>query len=306
MATPDIGKTVSDGYRGGFERMAAFAPAAIVPALVVGVIAGVIAQVQVELVPDAGELVANALSGKSLSGSKSDIAIIQLLGAVGVAVQLVIGYAGMAVFGGLIHRQRHAGTTGDVDAPHDNSHDGSLAVPTPGNVMGSIATAVGNLMPKLGLLVILSVAGTLVSIVNGVLGALVGLPAFIALVYFGIRWTYVSIVAGSGEATGDAAYTRSEEVVDGNFWGTFGVMFVVGLALVIPVAIIGAIVGAILPTAFLSALGSTVIMMLAMLILYATALESAWTQIESGGQLPPPDTFDAPPARPIDPDAPSF
>lgn len=309
MATPDIGTTIGDGYRRGFERLAATAPSALVPAVIVGVIAGVVAQVQVELVPDAGEVVAAVFSGESIDKlSRADLATMNALSAISTAVQVLIGLAGLAVFGGALHRARHAESTIDASAPH--AVDDPSDVPAPGAIMGAIATAAGSLMPKLGLLVALAVAGPLVSIVSNVLGALITIAAFIALIYFGIRWTYAPIIAGAGEGAGDAAFQRSEEAVEGNFWPTLGIMLVVGLAVFVPVAIVAAIVGTILPTAFLGAFGSTVISMLGMLTLYACALESAWAQVEAGDPAGPGDTSQSDadflagpgPVDPIDPD----
>lgn len=287
MAVPDIGTTIADGYRRGFDRLAETAPSALVPAVLVGVVAGAIAQVQAELLPDVGEILAAAFSGETVDKlSRGDLATLNALNALTTAVQMVIGLAGLAVFGGALHRARHAQPAADVTAPHAAGHastHGSTDVPGPGAVLGAVAAAAGALMPKLAVLVALAVAGPLVSIISSVLGGLVTLGAFVALVYFIVRWTYAPIVAGSGEATGDAAFARSEQVVGGNFWGTLGVMLVVGLAIFIPVAIVGGIVGAILPGSFLSAFASSTISVLGILTLYASALESAWAQVEADG-----------------------
>lgn len=289
VATPDIGTTISDGYSRGLDRIGPwFAPLAVVAGLS-AVISAVIAQVQIELVPDAEEIFRAILSGDSdLSGG--DLATLNLLSALGTAISLAISFAASALFAGILHRERHGSGTDEA--------------PAPGAVIPGLLEMAGRLMPRLGILIGLLVAGQLVGIIQPTLGSIVSLVSFIVFLMLAIRWIYAPVIAGSGEATGDAAFDRSAGTVEGSWWGTFGVFLVIGLATVLPMAIIAAIVGAILPAGFVATLASTFVMTVLVTMIGAATLESAWSQVEeqagNGGEqgLPAPEQ-----ARPLDPPA---
>jgi hypothetical protein len=181
-------------------------------------------------------------------------------------------------------------------------------VPDGSSIIGAVLGAIGDLMPKAGILtvlVFLSQAGQSF----GVLGGLVGLVAAIYLIIVGVRWIYATIISGSGEAQGDAAFERSEATVRGSWWGTFGCYIVIGLATLIPVFIAAGIARVIVPTPFLSALVSTVVMVAIGIPIFGSALESAWAQVEGAdgpgdGHVPvPPASHEAPqpPATPQPP-----
>lgn len=300
MATPDIGTTISDGYSKGFDRLASHAASLAVPALVVGVVVAAITQLQVELVPGLDDVFGAALRGETIDIERGDRAMVNVLGALSTAVQVFFTYAGLALFGGAYHRARKAAAASASDVRAD--------VPGPGALMPALVAAGTALLPKLAILVALTVAGSLAGIVSDGLGALVGFLAAVAVVYLTIRWVYASIVAGSGEATGDAAFERSASIVEGSWWGTLGVWLVVSLATFLPIAIVAGIAGAVVPTTFLSSLVTSVVMLMGTYSIYASAIESGWAQVEGSHERPAGGTddgggFAAPPSATPSPDA---
>jgi len=273
VATPQIGTTISDGYAKGFDRLASHAASVAVPSLAIAVIVGIIAHAQAQFVPDVGEMLSSVLSGKQAPQlSSEDRAAANGLGALSSAVQVFATYAGLALFAGAFHRARHRG----------DDHAAEAEVPDAGACVPAMLAAAGALMPKLGLLIVLSVIGPLAGIISEGLGGIVTLVSFIALVYLSVRWVYASVIAGAGEHTGDAAFDRSAQAVEGSWWGTFGVWLVVSLATLLPIIIVGGIVGAIVPGAFLSSLASTAIVLMGTYTIYGSALESGWAQVEGG------------------------
>lgn len=276
MATPDIGTTISDGYSRGIDRLSATAPSVAIIAVAVGIVAGIIAQVQASLITDTVEEAVNAaFNGGDLGLDGSNRMLYFLLGAVSQAVTAFVMYVGIGMFGGAAHKFRHGG-------PDETA--------TPAEVPGEFISVAGSLMPKLAILVALSAAGPLATGVGTAIGGLVTLAATIASVYLGVQWMYAPIIAGSGEATGDAAFERSTDAVRGSWWPTLGVWIVIGLATLLPVGIVAAIVSKILPGVFLGAFGMWFILALGALTIYAAAMESGWHQIEgadAGGSTPP-------------------
>ncbi|MCW2924473.1 MAG: hypothetical protein JWM98_1877 [Thermoleophilia bacterium] len=265
MATPDIGTTISEGYSRGLDRLGSWFPSLAVVAVASGLVGAAIAQLQLALVPDAGDMLASAFGGGGSNFSAGDLRTIQLLSVLGSAIGLVLSYGAAVVFSGVLHRERH-GQEADV--------------PGPGAILPAVVAGFVSLMPRIGMLFGLFLLGQLVSAFNGVLGGLLTFAGFVVLVYLGVRWTYATVVAGAGEATGDAAFERSAEAVDGSWWGTFGTFIVVGLAVGLPVVIASLIVGGILPTAFLTAFGRNFVMTLLGTLLWAAVVESAWHQVE--------------------------
>lgn len=293
MSAPEIGTTVSEGYRRGFDGLAELAPIAAVPALAVGAVAGVIAQVQRQFAPDARDIVNAVFSGKSLDKlTRGDLAMMNLLSAISSVVQLVVIFGGIVVFGEMLHRRRlsAAGTmTADAPLGADEGDEGAPTI-TPATALPAVLAAAGSLMPKLGVLVGLTVVGTLVSIVSNALGGLVSIVALVAIIYLGTRWIYAPIIAGVEQLRGDAAFTRSEQTVTGSFWPTILVFIVAGIAVGIPVAIVAAIVSTILPGAFLSAFGAATVSTIGSLTLMSAVFESAWVQVRDRASID-----DAPP-----------
>lgn len=268
MATPDLGTTLSDAYRRGLDRLGPIAAAVIVPAFIVGASALVTGYLQTQLIAETtDDVVGSLLRGDHADLSTGDRALFNLLGALQSIIYVFVWTGTIAVVAGAMHRERHGE---------------ALSLPGPG---GSLAASIGmmqRLMPKLALIAGLSVVGTLVGIVSGPLGSLVSVVAFVALVMVLVRWVYAPVIAGSGEATGDAAYDRSEETVEGSWWGTFGIFLVIALATTIPMLIVGVVIGAMLGT--ISPLLATFAVLAALTIgiaaLSAAAVESAWHQVE--------------------------
>ena len=297
MATPDIGTTISDGYSRGIERLSSTIGSSAVAAGIVGVVAGIVQELQARATgvsfSDFGSMfrVSTSLEG-------SDMAVFNLLAAVSTLVELVVGFAALAIFAGAMHRARHGA---------------SEEIPEPGAMTGALSSMARLLMPKLGVLAALSVAGPLAGTVFNVLGGLVSLVTAIALTIFSVRWIYAPVIIGSGEAEGDAGYERSEATVAGDWWKTFGVLIVVGLAIGLPIAIVASVVGAILPTVFLSAFATAAIGALGYYSLGAAALDSAWAQVESAPvdagatSMPPTGVAPVVPAVPdaVSPDVPT-
>lgn len=284
MATPDIGTTISEGYSRGFAQLSTTIASAAVPAGIVGVIAGVLAELQSRATnADFGGLSSVFTASRGLD--RGDLAVINLVSAADTLASLFIGTAAVAIFAGATHRARH-GASDDV--------------PEPGNMVTAMTSMLPLLMPKLGLLALLSIAGLLASAISMVLGGIVSLAAGVALIIFAVRWIYAPVIIGSGEGERDAGYARSEATVDGSWWGTLGVLIVVSLAIGLPIAIVAGIVGGILPGAFLTAFASTAIGALGYYTLGAAALDSAWTQVEAmvpaASDAPMPNTM--PPTAP--------
>lgn len=285
MATPEIGTSISEGYSRGMDRIGAWMPTLIVYAALSAIIAAIAAQVQTSLIPDTDDIVRSILEGGEVD---SDLRMYTIVGAIGTAVNMVIGFGIYVVLGGALHRERHSG-------------DGS--VPSPGAAIPALLGGVGSLMPKAAILIGLMVFAQILPVLLGVLGTLIGIALWVAYIMFAIRWIYAPIVAGGGEGTGDEAFARSEAVVSGSWWGTLGTFIVIGIATLVPFAIGGAIVGAILPGALLSAAGSAFVIALVGFPVFSAALESAWAQVEGDGgggddhrATPPPATEQRPPA----------
>lgn len=275
MATPDIGTSISEGYGRGMDRVGAWLPTLAVFAGLSAIVAGAAAQIQTALVPDAEDIVAAIFSG---GFDADDLRTITLVGAVSSAISMLIGFGVYVVIGGALHRERHGG-------------DGSI--PAPGAAIPALMAGIASLMPKAAILIAIMFGAQVLGVVIGALGSILGLVLWIAYIFLAMRWIYAPIIAGSGEATGDAAFARSDEVVTGNWWKTFGCFIVIGLATVLPFVIGGFIVGAILPGAFLSSAASAFVLTLVGTPVFASALESAWSQVEGGGT-----DVDAPPAPP--------
>jgi hypothetical protein len=258
VATPDIGNTISEGYSRGLDRMSGWLPALAVLGIAMGVIAGVGAQINDSLIPDAGDIFSAALRGDLEDFDANDLRVATIVSAVVGAINLLLSYGAYALYGGILHRERHG--TGSEDA---------IESPTPGSVIPAVLAQVGNLMPKIAMLTGLFVVGQAGGALLGGVGSFVGLVAWIFWIYLAIKWVYAPIVAGAGEATGDGAFARSEEGTGGSWWGTFGCFIVIGLAVALPIGIVAIIVSAVVPGAL--------------------ALETAWAQVEarSGGDTPP-------------------
>ncbi|MCW2921016.1 MAG: hypothetical protein JWL76_890 [Thermoleophilia bacterium] len=271
MATPDIGKSISEGYGRGMDRVGSWLPTLAVFAGLSALVAGVSAQVQASLVPDAEDVFKAIFDG---GFDAADLRTLTLVGAVSTALNMLIGFGIYVVLGGALHRERHGA-------------DGSI--PGPGSAIPALLAGIGALMPKAAILVAIMFGAQVLGVVIGTLGTLIGLVLWIAYIMLAIRWIYAPIIAGGGEATGDAAFERSEGVVKGSWWGTFGSFIVIGLATVVPFVIGGLIVGAIVPGAFLSAAASSFVIALVGMPIFASALESAWSQVEggAGGDMPP-------------------
>lgn len=292
MATPDIGTTISDGYSRGFDRMGQIFGVLIVPAVIVGGTYAIASAVQSNVLGDTvDDAIESVLSGGSVSGGLSfaDRLIIGVMSILASVINVFVTTGATAVVAGAFHRERHGA---------------AFELPGIGGSMSAVLEQIKLLQPRLGLLALLGVAGTAAGILNGVLGALVGLAAGIVLAILSIRWIYAPVVCGSGEATGVEAYDRSEQTVQGSWWGTLGVWIVVMIALVLPAAIVAGILGLIL-AAILGLLGAFVtyaVLVFAIGAFFSSALESAWAQLESGGTPPPtggyapPTATDAPPA----------
>lgn len=269
--TPDISKTIADGYSQGLDRIGAWGPAVAVVAAVAGVASGGISQLQIALIPDASEILQAAFSGDANVLSGSEMRTFQLLSAASMVISFVLSIGALALFSGLLHRER-AGE--------------AVEAPSPAEVIPALFSQFMLLMPRVAMLVGLLVLGQLLSAFSAVLGGIVSFAGLIVMIWLGVRWTYATVISGSGEATGDAAFDRSADVVDGSWWPTFGVFFVVSLATMLPVGILASIVGAILPGAFLSSFGSSFISMIGYATIAAAALESAWAQVSSGAGGP--------------------
>lgn len=283
MATPDIGTSISEGYSRGMDRVSAWLPTLAVFAVVSAIVAGVAAQVQTSLVPDADDIVNAIFSGGFDEG---DLRTITLIGAVSSAINMLIGFGIYVVLGGALHRERHGG-------------DGSI--PGPGAAIPALMTGIGALMPKAAILVAIMFGAQVLGVVIGTLGSILGLVLWIAYFVLAIRWIYAPIIAGGGEGTGDAAFARSEATVRGSWWGTLGSFIVIGLATLVPFVIAGLIVGAIVPGAFLSAALSAFVVAIIGMPIFASALEAAWSQVEGGsGDVPSPAARADEPTRPAD------
>lgn len=276
VAAPSIGTTISEAYSEGLDRIGPWAAPVAVVAGVAGLIAGAIAQLQVALVPDAEEVFNAVLSGDGLSST--DFRTIQLLSALSMLISFVISVGATATFAGRFHRERH-GAAPDV--------------PAPGAVLPELLAQFMALMPRIGMVIGLVVLGQFIAAFSETLGGLIAIVGAIVALWFGIRWIYAAVISGSGEATGDAAFDRSAEVVDGSWWATFGSWIVIGLATGLPIAVIAWIVGGILPGAFLSAFGNQFVATFGLATISAAAFASAWSQLEGGDSHP---AVEAPPA----------
>ncbi len=280
MATPDISTSISEGYSRGMDRVGPWLPTLAVFAGITALVAGVAAQVQSSLVPNAEDIIAAVFSGDF---DPADMRTITLIGAVSGAINMLIGFGAYVVFGGALHRERHGG-------------DGSI--PGPGAAIPALVAGISALMPKAAILIAIMFGAQVLGVLIGVIGTLLGIALWVAYIMLAVRWIYAPIVAGGGEGTGDAAFARSEAKVSGSWWGTFGTFIVIGLATIVPFLIAGLIVAALLPGAFLSAAASAFVLTLLGTPIFASALESAWAQVEAGGDVPP-----APPATEASPPA---
>ena len=159
----------------------------------------------------------------------------------------------------------------------------------------------GRVAPRIGALIITAIiAGIGVAI--GFL--LLVIPAFILYTW----WAVTSPVVMLEEKSGFDALGRSRELVKGNGWTVFGLIFVVGIVTSIASNIIGGIVGAILGGSdeFLGMFGSqfvsgtllTPISALLAIVMYRTL---SGRMGSDGDVLPPPNTT---PTEPTTPDAP--
>jgi len=248
VAVPDIGTTISDGYGRGLERIASVAAPAAVPAVFVGIAAGLL-----------GEIAAHT-SSSALGG---------LLNAAISALFLLVGFTVLAVFAGDLHRARH----GAVVAPID-----------PAALPARMVATLPDLLPNVGILAGLAVLGPMFGIISGTLGGLVSLAAAVGAVWLSVRWFYAPVLAGAGETTGPDAFDRSARVVDPEFWPTFVVVLVAGLAVGAPVAlvalVVSAIIGVVFSTIFVTWLVVGTILTVGIAVFWAPALESAWHQVE--------------------------
>lgn len=288
MAAPHIGTTVSEGYGRGFDRLGDHAGAALAPALAIGLVSGVIALGQAQLVPNPQEVVQRALEGKETGLSQAVHAGWNLLWIASFALQLLVTFLGAVVFAGTWHRARHGEP---VDLP------GPAAMP------GALSVALARVMPRVAVLVGLPVGGLLAATLIPRLGGLIAMMALVAFLVYSIRWIYAPVVAGSGEAVRSGAFARSELAVAGSWWGTLGVWMVIGIAIGLPTFVVGLIVDALLPGVFLSAAGPVTVSMLASFTIGASALESAWWQLEQREVVPPPDAAGHPDHEQLDEDA---
>lgn len=265
MATPDIGTSISDGYSTGLDKLTAWiAPIAVV-AGIAGVIAGVSTQVQITLVPDAADVFGAVLRGENALSS-TEFRTVTLVSAVSTSLQMLLTLTAYALFAGLLHRERHGGV---------------VEVPGAGATVAALLAALGRIAPKVYLLAGLVLLAQAMGALLGALGGLLGFLLYMYILYLNVRWIYAWVIGGSGEMSGDRAFERSEQVVDGSWWGTFGTFIVIGLATLLPVTILGMIVGGILPGAFLTAFGSAAVSTALGVPLFGAALESAWSQVEA-------------------------
>jgi hypothetical protein len=285
--TPDIGTTISEGYSNGFERIGPVVAFALVPALVMGALAGASAFVQGWLFETAAEDAFEAyFSGGNVGASFLDRLI---YGLVDATSDFIISLLSFGVLAALISAFVAARATG------------SFELAGPGASLGISIARVKQLLPKAATLAGLSAAASLLSAIHALLG-LVSFAIFIVLIYLSIRWIYAPAVVGAGVAEGEAAYEQSEAIVDGKWWPTFGIYLVVALAIFIPFGIVGGILAAILGAIFgilgglVAGLVGAFVMIFVLAIagfsLGAAALESAWHQVSApddaaGGMQPP-------------------
>jgi hypothetical protein len=268
--TPDIGTTINDGYSRGLERLGAIVRFALVPVLVVGAVYALTSWLQGQVLADSVDDALESLLNGGSFDSTGDRALYNLLSIAASVVGSVIGIGLAVVIVGALHRERHGA---------------ALELPSPGASLGATWAGFQQLLPRYWALVLLPVVGTLVGIASTTLGGLVQLVAMIAAIWLGVRWVYAPVLAGSGEETGDAAITRSEQLVEGAWWRTFGIYFVVSLAIFLPAGIAGAIIGAILGK-FIGWIGlaaTIVVVYAAASAVASAALESAWHQLETAG-----------------------
>ncbi|MEO6867802.1 MAG: hypothetical protein ABI200_07250 [Gaiellales bacterium] len=276
MATPDIGKSVSEGYTRGFDRISSWLPSLVVVGAIAGGVAAIVAVLQAQLVPNSEDLLKAVFSGDVKSLTSGKMRLVGLLSAVSSLVLFAITFTAYAVYGGLLHRERHGEP---VEAP------------SPNEIVGQLMKAAGNLMPKFAVLAVLVFVMQASTSLLGTVGSFLSFVALVVTVVLSVRWVYAPIIAGSGEATGDAAFERSQDTVAGNWLGTFGVLIVIGIATAIPFAIAAAIIAAIVPTAFLSSFASSFVITAFSVPIMASAIESAWSQVEQpqhGGSVQPP------------------
>ncbi|MCW2974457.1 MAG: hypothetical protein JWN72_2730, partial [Thermoleophilia bacterium] len=136
----------------------------------------------------------------------------------------------------------------------------------------------------------LAIVGPVVVLVSDSLSVVVGIAAAVALAWLGTRWIYAPVIVGAGEASGDAAYVRSESYVDPVFWPTLGSFVAIGLAIALPLGVVmtlvAAVVSILLPNIFTYALMTGVAVVLGAATVGASGLESAWNQAEGGGSEP--------------------
>ncbi len=290
-ATPDIGTTVSEGYSRGLERIGAVIRFSLVPILTLGAVYAVAGFIQTRVatvtVEDAFEAFTNGYSFDN-TGSR---AIYYVLDAAASIVATAIGVGMFVVIAGAMHRERHGA---------------ALDLPEPGASLGATWAGFQLLLPKYWLIVLLPVAGTLVQIVSFGLAGLVQLVAGIVAAWLAVRWVYAPVLAGSGEASGDDAFARSEAAVTGAWWRTFGIYIVVSIAIFLPAGIAGGIIGAILGgiIGWIGLAATVVVVYFAASAIASAALESAWHQVESGAG--PVDQAPEPPAADVEPEAGPF
>ena len=283
--TPDIGTTISDGYSRGMDRFGAIAGATIVPVLVVGAVYGIVSWLQSKVVTSSVEDVFEALRTGGSINSFGDRAVYNLLAIVAAVVGALIGVGLVTLIAGAFHRERRGE---------------AFELPGPGESLGAVWASTQLLLPRYWILVLLSIAGSVAAILATSLGSLVDLVAGILSAWLAIRWVYAPVIAGGGEATGDAAFDRSEQAVEGAWWRTLGIYIVIALAIGIPAVVAGTILGLILGAIFgwLAVVAVIVVVYLALAAIGGAALESAWAQVSgtaaTGTATPPAPATSAP------------
>ncbi|MBC7461831.1 MAG: hypothetical protein H7287_10760, partial [Thermoleophilia bacterium] len=223
----------------------------IAPALFVGVACGLLAELQRHTGP---------------------LLLDRLVGAAITFIQVVLGWGLVTVFAGIQHRERH----GEVVQPLDTA---ALAP--------ALWRVVPQLLPQLAAVVGLSIVGPFFLFVSAALANILSIAAGVALAWLGTRWAYATVIVGSGEASGTAAFERSAMHVDPVFWPTLGSLLVIGLATVVPIvvaaAVVAAVLGLALPDVFVFGFVFGVALVVAAATIVAATVESAWSQVERGG-----------------------
>ena len=276
MARPAIGTSISHGFERGLDRFDTWGlPACVIGAVSAGVSA-LVYSAQLAIAHDTHVSVADALDGRDAS-----VASVQLLSLAAFLVSVVLSVGGLAVFAGAFHRERHGS---------------AVEVPSAGAVLSQVIAQFLALTPKVLVLWGPLFVALAVAAFTPELGGVLMLGAVVLLLHLSVRWIWAPVISGAGEASGDDAFARSDQVVAGSWWGTFWSLLLIALATTLPTGIVGGILQAIMPGDVLGLAVSDFVTTVGSLLIFGSAIEAAWASVE--GEATPTEEHPSWPAVP--------